>query len=358
MNPDPNTNPNSSTPNTNPQSGNQPQNNTPQTSSIVPELGNETPMSLEKTEEHSTPKSDIPDLPPLNFSGNTSFLSQPVVTPQTQTPAENANLGFSSNMATTPVSEPAPAPVQEAAPTPTPTPVAPTPTPTPEPTPAPATSPVNPVESMVQEKTNVTPAQNPKQMIATNNNQTKILIIAGALGVLVVLVGGIILLISNSATTQPAVQTPVITEELVRETQPSQTIPVQSQITTQEYIAVANNIKTRLSQVQTTYPVNIANNNINAENVKSASNELYSIKDSLSGTVIGNQTATQLNTELIALIDQMAKLHDEIVTELGTGTSLSPQARTQILANYNNLNNSINAKLNEIPEKLQTITIQ
>ena len=339
MNPDPNTNPNPNTPNTNAQSGNQPQNSTPQTSSIVPELGNETPMSIEKKEESNvTPKSDIPNLPPLNFSGNTSFLSQPDSKPLV--PSES--------------SPTLPQPSQEK-----------------------PSIPVNPVEAAMQSSTieknsaSTTPTQEnvsstysnnttqtPKQMIATNNNQTKILLIAGALGVIVVLVVGGVLLFSNIPTTQSTVQTPVITEELIRETQPSPTTLVPSEINAQEYIAVTNNVKTRLSQVQTAYPVNISNNNINTENVKSASKELYSIREGLSGTVIGNQTATQLNTELIILIDQMAKLHDEIVAQLGTGTSLNPQARTQVLANYNNLNNSINAKLNEISEKLQTITIQ
>lgn len=386
MNPDPSTNPTSQPSSSQPQDPINPtptQNPSPQpqTSSIVPELDNETPMSLEKIEPTTSIASDLPrpqttTLPPLGVSGNTSFLSQP----------QNSNIGFSSNMssptmtssASTP--EPTPAPTSMPEPTPMPKPE-PTPAPAPIPAPAPAvvTPPSNPVEDLMKNKTEeptptpvtntspTTPIQTttstipskPQQMIATKNNQSMILIIAGVLGVLVVLVGGIILLISSSSSSQQVTQAPVITEELVRETQPTTpSQPTVSQITTQEYLTIANGVKSRISQIQSTYPINISNNNIKVENVKSSSNELYSILDSLNSTSIGNQTATQLNSELISLIDQFAKLHDEIIIQLGSGTSLNPQVKTQLQTNYTNLNNSINTKLNEIPEKLQTITIQ
>lgn len=227
----------------------------------------------------------------------------------------------------------------------------------PAPAPAPTMTPVtNPTPS---QSTASTVSARPQQMIAAKNNQSMILIVAGVLGVLVVIVGGIVLLISSSSNTQQITQAPVVTEELVRETQPTTPDqPIVTQITTQEYLTVVNGVKSRFSQIQSTYPVSISNNNINVDNVKSTATELYNLKSSLEATAIGNQTATQLNGELTTLIDQYAKLHDEIVIQLGTGTSLNPQVRTQIQTNYTNLNNSINAKLNEIPEKLQTITIQ
>lgn len=395
MNPDPNQNNNQSSV---PQNSSSNQNNqTPPTNSIVPELRNETPMSLEPVNlEPVQPK--IPDniftntinpsaldiseksenpnpqsVPVQNqvFEKNeykpqtTSFLSQPDLKINKEiTPISNLT---TSSIAPNPISTPTPAAVPAPA---LETIASETSEKTNEITPEPKiTSEVNhnPVEDLFKTPSPTTPASaptTPSQPSITQSNsninrmtkssspvnkQTLILLGAGILGVLIVSVG--ILLIAN--ITQPSTPNNVVIpqENLVRETEIAPTpTPTVSKVSNQDYAIISSEVNSAIKQITTNYPLNLSDQNINKENVRTAANQILSQDEKLRVLDLASADSASLNNTITTDLKEFANLHDEIYLILNQNQQITLQKKNELQAKYNNLKLKIEANLSKVTQ--------